>query len=135
MKTLLALLLLIPSLSWGEDFKMSCYSFETHTEDGKTFLGSHESANFFNLIKNADEISIDFGKGDPKNKNAYIILNEDKDILKFKDIYSSAYYKYFKVPQILIISRFDDLSQQIHRSKVSCYGEKNNFGIPSNTLN
>ncbi len=134
MKTLLALLLLIPSLSWGEDFKMRCYTFESHKEDGHIILNSFQSANFFYLIKNEDELRIDYGEGDAKNKKLYI-LNEDKDILKFKDFYSSKYYKYFKVSQTLIISRFDDLSQQIERNKVSCYGEKNNFGIPSNTLN
>ena len=133
-KKIIFLLICIPSLSWGKDFKMRCYAFESHREDGNIILNYYQSANFFNLIKNADEISIDFGEGDPKNSKLYI-LNEDKDILKFKNFNSSSYYKYFKVPQILIISRFDDLSQQIHRTKVSCYGENNNFGIPSNTLN
>ena len=134
MKTLLALLLLIPYLSWGDDFKMRCYFFEFHREDGNTFLSSHESANFFSFIKNEDEFRIDFGEGDSKNRDLHF-LKEDKDILIFKPFISNIYYKYFKTSQTLIMSRFDDLSQQIERGKASCYGEQNNFGITPNRLN
>ena len=45
---------------------MRCYAFESHREDGNIILNYYQSANFFNN-KNADEISIDFGEGDPKN--------------------------------------------------------------------
>ena len=132
MKTLLALLLLIPSLSWGEDykmwgddFKMKCYYIEVHYEDSNyVSLITPKSGDFFSFIRKEDVIILDYGYEDQRNEKALIIF-ENKDILDFQTMsFLPMGYKYFKNSQTLVRSRFDDMTQSIEKLKGSCYGDR-----------
>lgn len=125
MKTLLTLLLLIPSLSWGEDFKMKCYYIEIHYEDRNyVSLITPKSGDFFSFIRKEDVIILDYGYEDLRNEKALIVF-ENKDILDFQTMsFLPMGYKYFKNSQTLVRSRFDDLTQSIEKLKGSCYGDR-----------
>ena len=92
MKTLIAILLIIPSLSWGEDIKLSCdYVDEMINEDGDTS---------FNFIF--------------KNPHIFIFNSNDKSLIRYYDYGNKEYYlDNEKSNENIFFFRYENISMNI----------------------
>ena len=92
MKTLIAILLIIPSLSWGKDIKLSCdYVDEMINEDGDTS---------FNFIF--------------KNPHIFIFNSNDKSLIRYYDYGNKEYYlDNEKSNENIFFFRYENISMNI----------------------
>ena len=99
MKTLLALLLLVPSLSWGEEIKLICnYTEEVYMTEGEM----------------QDNIFLDTEK-----KYIFIFDSNNKSLVKYYDYGNKEYYlDNENSDEVIYYYRYEDTSMDVSHSEI-----------------